>query len=119
MLPGFARDTVTVQRATVVEERGTTRLDWSNPAETVVAGCSVQPMAGDEKFTAGSQEGGGRRDAVITRWKLYAPPGIDLLARDRVVHAGVAYQIDGSPQRWPSPSGALSHVTALLFEVEG
>lgn len=96
---------VTVLRATATEDDyGNPVRDWTTAAVVEVRGCSLQPLTGAE-VTIG-------RDTVVPRWRLWAPAGTDLLASDRVRYDGVAYEVDGEPQRWDFPP--LSHVEALL-----
>lgn len=108
----FANDVVTVVSAPLVDDGyGNQVLDWPNATETAVAGCRVQPERGSE-YTVD-------REAVATRWRLFGPDGMDLEATDRIVHQGATYEVEGSVERWPSPTGALAHVEARLVRVEG
>lgn len=108
----YHRDTVTVLRAQLVDDGyGNESPDWDNPTETTVPGCRVQPERGDDYVLD--------REAVITRWRLFAPAGTDLRATDRVEHQDVVYEVEGSVERWPSPTGSLAHVEALLRRAEG
>lgn len=113
-LPRWWRHTITVLVADRIVERGDVILDWSNPTRTEYRGCHVQPMAGDEVFVSD-----GRRNAVVTRWKLFAPPNVVVGALDRVKYAGTTYELDGAPRAWPSASGRLDHLEAILQLVEG
>lgn len=116
----FKNQTVVVVRPDWVVERGNRIPDWSNATEFPVSGCRVQPMTGDEvMFSGASDEGGTNRDSVITRWKLFGPPGMDIEAYDRVRHLGKTYEVEGPPQEWPSPTGVLRHTEARLMLVEG
>lgn len=117
MLPSWWRDTITVVEPGSVVERGTARPDWSTATRTRVDCCQMQPLAGDEQFTV--LDGNGRRTAVVTRWKMFAPPAAPVTASCRVEHAGVTYELDGPPRNWPSASGALGHIEAVLQRVEG
>lgn len=119
MTVSFATDTVTVIRPAWIVERGDEIPDWSSASEHQITGCRVQPMSGEEVLFSGSGGGGAARDAVISRWKLFAPTGADITERDRVRHQGVVYEVDGSIQRWPSPTGTLAHTEAVLQRVEG
>lgn len=108
----FHRDTITVLRAPLVPDDYNNQVpDWPNAAETPVGGCRVQPERGAD-YTLD-------REAVLTRWRLFAPASVDLLPTDRVRHGGVDYDIEGSVERWPSPTGALAHVEALMRRVDG
>lgn len=108
----FLGDTVTVVRAPLVDaDYNNQEFDWPNATETEVGGCRVQPERGPEYTTD--------RDAVTTRWRLFGPDGMDLEATDHIVHQGTTYEVDGSVERWPSPTGALAHIEARLVRVEG
>lgn len=109
MLPSWWRDSITVLKAPLVtDEYGTpgTERDWAAATSTVVEGCSVQPVAGAE-YDQG-------REAVTVRWRVYAPAGTDLRAGDRVVYRGDTYDVEGDGQAWPSATGGLDHVQALM-----
>lgn len=111
MLPSFARDTVTILRASKRTDRGTDALDWSDPTSLLVSGCSVQPSGGSRDF---------ERDAnTDVRWTAYVPPSTDVHVGDRIVWNGSTYEIDGEPRVWSSPTGAVSHVQLDLVRWEG
>lgn len=98
----FWRDTITRLRAPLVPDEYATpanQRDWENATATEIAGCSVQPVTGLEHDQG--------REAVTTRWRVYAPAGADLQAGDRVTFAGETYEVDGPGQDWPSPTGML------------
>lgn len=115
----YHTDTVTVVRAPVVKDPYDNDVfDWPNATSTPVTGCRVQPEHGS------SRAGGGveyviDREAITTKWRLFGPAGMDLLATDRVQHQGATYAVDGSVERWPSPTGRLAHVEARLTLTEG
>ena len=111
-VPFWARQTVTVVEPTLVDDRGTMVADYTVPASEVdVPGCSVQPGASAEVLAA--------RQGVSVRWTVYAPSSVVVTARSAVRYAGTLYQVDGEPQRWPSPTGALDHVVVLLVDWRG
>ena len=112
MLPSFCRDSVTVKRAALVDSRGSKVLDWSNPTEIHLSRCSVQPSTSARDFD-------GRTIQVTEDWTLYAPPGSDIQAGDRIEWNGVTFEIDGAPMPWQSPTGRVSHVWARLKEWRG
>lgn len=108
----LAVTTVTRLRATVVaDEYGNTGLSWATPSEAPITGCSVQPVPGTEVLDG--------RNAVVSRWKWFGPRNADVRASDRIRHAGVVYDVDGSVQRWDDPAGRLSHSYCLLRRAEG
>ncbi len=108
-------DTVTVRRPwrTVPDEYGNQVPDWHNAADTILTGCMVQPLAGDEQLPTG-------RDAIATVWQLFAPGGPDTLrATDRVVYRGVVHEVDGEVSVWLTPWGSPNHVQCRLKVVRG
>lgn len=107
----FKRDTVTVIRPAWIVERGDRIADWGNATEHTVPGCRVQPVVGQEIHD--------NRDAIVTRWNLFAPSAADIESTDRVRHQGVVYEVEGDIRRWPSPTGALANTQATLQRVEG
>lgn len=114
MLPWLASETVVRLRGDVGSDGyGGTAVDWSGePDRLSVPGCSVQPMAGAEVVDG--------RDAVTSRWTLYAPDTADISSLDRVEYRGVAYDVDGSVQLWVDPTGAgLDHKVAVLRRGDG
>lgn len=112
MLPSFCDDAVTVKRARLVERRGTIVPDWSDPQEFELRGCSVQPGSTSRDFD-------GRAVQVTEDWTLFAPPGSDIEAGDRIVWRGRTFETDGAPMPWESPTGRVSHVWARLAEWRG
>jgi hypothetical protein len=124
MYPSFWTDTVDVLQAELVDDvdgsnYGNQTLDWDNATTTALDGVHVQPVAEPEQIAAG-------RDTVTTRWRLQMPadvaeslPAGELQATDRVTYRGKVYEIDGQPERWPSPTGTMDHVDAFLVLTEG
>lgn len=113
MLPAWARQSIAVVEPALVDDRGTMVPDWSATpvSEVTVPGCSVQPGASAEVLEA--------RQGVSVRWTVYAPASVALSAHSAVRYAGRLYDVDGEPQRWPSPTGALDHTVILLVDHEG
>ena len=85
-------------------------IDWTNPAAASISGCSVQPAAGQEIQLD--------RDAIVSRWTLYAPLTADIQSTDRIRHNGQDYEIDGSVQDWPDMFG-LGHRQCFLRKAVG
>ena len=115
MTPAFWRDSIEVIRAPLVtDEYGTSGAarDWENAVTVTVSGCSVQP----ESFSEYPAEG---REASVTRWRVFTPPGADIRAGDRIRYAGALFEVDGDGMAWPSASGCLDHVEARIKRVEG
>lgn len=111
MLPSFANVTVTVRRAPFKEQRGTTVRDWAAATEHEVAGCEVQPSSTSRDFE--------RAEQLADSWRLYAPPGSDIEAGDRIVFEGTVFDIDGVPYTWKSPTGRVSNMQCRLVEWSG
>lgn len=113
MFPSFASTTVTRVRPATRVVNGRTVVDWDAPPESELAipGWSVQPGASTEVLQ--------NRDNVSIRWTAYGPPGADVKPTDAIRHDGRLYDVDGEPQRWPSPTGGLSHTVLLLIDHEG
>ena len=109
MLPSFCNDVVTVDRAPLVEVRGTFEPDWEHPVSVEVAGCSFQPVQGSTAWTD-------PRQAVTVRATLYMPPNADVKAGDRITYQGNQYAIDGAPLPWKSPTGRVSHIQCTLID---
>lgn len=109
MLPSFCNDSVTVERAPLVEVRGTFEPDWGHPVSMEVAGCSFQPVQGSTAWTD-------PRQAVTIRATLYMPPDAPVQAGDRIRYDGNLYAIDGAPMPWKSPTGRVSHIQCSLVD---
>jgi len=109
-----ARETVTVVRA---GESVETPLGYSPGPSTPhdVDGCSLQRLLGNSSLETMS----GDVDKLVTRWILYAPPGADILASDRVQQGPLDLQVDGDPATWPGPNGRPHHVEVYLKRWEG
>ena len=111
MLPSFAREAVTVSRAPYKDERGTKVRDWASESVThaTVRGCSFQPVSSETYWTDVSQ-------AVTVSARLFMPPGTDVQPDDRITVRGTDYAIQGAPEAWESPTGAVSHIVVNLIE---
>lgn len=112
MLPSWCRDSVDVWRAPLVAVRGTEERDWANAAKHTVTGCSVQPSTTSTGWND-------PREALTASMTLYAPPGADVMAGDRVDFGGASYRVDGIAMPWRSPTGAVDHLMAYLVGWEG
>lgn len=110
MLSFFTQE-VTRLRPVLVDVRGTVVPDWSNPDILKITGCNVQ-----QSGTSLDQQG---RFAVMDGLTLYAPPGSDIQAGDRIKYDGKTYTIDGDPREWASPTGVVSTVQCPLKRWEG
>lgn len=111
-LPSFCRDAVVVLRAPLVDRRGAKERDWGSSSSHEVAGCSVQ-------IGSTSTDRGDPRESVSSAATLYAPPGADIAAGDRISCASGTFSVEGIPMPRTSPSGAVSHVECQLSRWEG
>lgn len=114
MIPSFWRDSIDVLRAPLItDEYGTpsAERDWAHQTTTTYATCSVQPLASTE-YDLG-------REATTVRWRVFGPPGMDIRSGDRLLFNGETYEADGDGQAWPSATGDLDHVEAVIKRREG
>lgn len=110
MLPSWASDTITVERAPLVDVgHNDLQPDWENAVPHDVEGCSVEPGASQEVLAG--------RDATLVRWTVHAPAGADVLSTDRVIWAGDPYGVDGEPLRYGV--GIADHVVVALKDWKG
>jgi hypothetical protein len=111
MTPGS--DHVTVLRAPLdgTSRYAAQRRDWASATSHTLSGVSVQPMAATEATVD--------REYTATHLALYALPGADLLAADRVVWRGVTYEVDGPPATWFDLGGVADHVEAVIKRMAG
>lgn len=112
MLPALiATETVVRLRATTTTDAHNNPVrSWSSPSSLTIDGCSVQPAEGDEYLLG--------REQITSRWKWFGPSDADVLSTDRLRHASVDYEVDGSVQLWPDHAG-LGHKWAYLKKVAG
>ncbi len=85
------------------------------PTVTVISGVSLQPLQG----SASSEINGVNYDQLITRWKLFAPPGVDLATTDRIRQGSLDLVVDGELVVWPGVDGAPHHAEAMLKRFSG
>lgn len=109
MLPTFARESVLIERAPLVDSRGTKVRDWAHAVSHEVGGCNLQPVSSSVTWLDPAQ-------AVTVRARLFVPPGSDIQAGDRVTVRGAQYAIDGEPHAWESPTGAVDHIECALID---
>jgi hypothetical protein len=96
---------------------GNTAPDWSSPASRTAAAyvrpqsTSVRP-SGDEHVEVG-------RDVSERSFQVHTNDAA-VTAFERVVYAGVTYDVDGEPLVWASPPGGrLGHTKLQLRRVDG
>lgn len=111
MLPSIMCQTVAGKRRI---QTGLNR--YNNPTYDIedvpIPGCSFQPIDQTSEFHDG-------QDQVVSRWKLFAPPTIDLTSLDYIDVNGRSYEFDGEVMMWPGPDGNPHHAEAFLKLVEG
>lgn len=113
MLPSFTNQSWTRERYPLADDgHGNEVPDLDEtPDALTVTGCSIQPGASTDAL--------GDREANLIAWTIYQPPGSDVLATDFGRIGGQLYRVHGEPQRWTSPSGAVSNDVVLLERWEG
>lgn len=106
----LATKTVTRLRGTSAPNAyGDATTSWTSPARLTIEGCAFQPEDGQEILAD--------RTAVISRWRWFGPPEADVRSSDRLEVDGIAYDIDGSVQKWDDPD--LGHQVALCRRADG
>ena len=111
MLPRFARQTAEIQRAPLVDKRGTLVRDWKHATKHTASRCLVQPLS--------TQLALERREGVEIDATGYFQPGTDIQADDRVIFDGQSYVVSGEPLKVVSPTGRLNHIQAFLKAYRG
>lgn len=113
MLPTFCRDTVTRIRPSTTTSRGSTIFDWSTDKVNTknISGCSMQPAS-----TSLSEDG--RVLGISDTYTLFAPPGADIQAGDRIQYGSKVYTIDGDVREQPSAMN-LEHIEITLRRYSG
>lgn len=114
MLPAsLATQSVVRLRAGVVTDGyGDDVADWSSPTSQTISGCLLTPVQGGEFLQA--------RDAVVTRWQWFGPADADVTSADRLQYADATYEVDGSVEDWPDPTGSgLAYRSCYLRRSDG
>ena len=111
-LPVWCHDTVTVQRAPLVDDRGSRVRDWAHADAWQVEGCSVQP-------SAMPAQPGDREGQRSEEWSLWLPMDADILDTDRVLFDGRTFTIVDGIRPWRDPFGRLDHLQATIRRWEG
>jgi hypothetical protein len=107
-IPFGATITVTVVRPAATDGFGD---PTGTATETAVSGCSVWQDEGAEDTT--------NADTVTTPVRMVAPADTDLRATDRVIVAGLTYEVVGEPVNYRSPFTAAEFLGAYLRRVTG
>lgn len=113
----LGNETVYIIRAPLVAGRtGGEERVWSQATETPVEHCSVQPFPLAEKLNF---EESRSREHARTAYRIYAPPGTDVLATDRVRWNGVVMDVFGHAGPWHRRNGSTHHITFIGRERSG
>lgn len=111
MLPSFCFDTVKRIRPGTTTSRGSTIFDWDNATTAEISGCSMQPAS-----TSLSTDG--RVLGIQDEWTLFAPPGSDIQAGDRIEFLGKTYIVQGDVRIQPAALN-LQHLHITLRRYSG
>ena len=111
LMVSFATQVPVIQRPGSVTEWGQTVVDWDNPVEIAVPGCTDYALSGMETVQG--------VDVVAGTRQMFMPSGTDVRGTDRIKHLGRLWEIIGEPSEQISPTGELSHVEVLLKRWEG
>lgn len=87
----------------------------ADPVKTVINGMSLQPVFG----VASTEVNGADFDRVVTRWRLFAPPGTDLVTTDRIQQGALDLEVDGELVTWPGANGQPHHLEVMLRKYGG
>lgn len=109
----FAIETVHIVRPPWITERGRQVQDWRNAPDP------GRPVPGCTGWPGPSSEHSDRRDGVVIARTELLPAGTDVLATDGVRIADELFKVEGRPQVWRSPTGALDSVVVELIRWEG
>ena len=113
MTRSFYTDTVTRLRAPLVDDgHGNMTENWDEPASADIWGCRVQPLSSAEVLEH-------RQAGLEVTKRLLAPYASGVLSTDRIVFAGVTYEVGDDPANHRSPSGAAAHDEILLRRFDG
>lgn len=111
LMVSFATETPIILRPGITEEWGQEVVDWDNPTEIPIPGCTDYALSGVETLQGTEVAMGSRQ--------MFMPAGTDVRATDRIRHLGYVWEIVGEPAPQISPTGALSHVEVLLKRWKG
>lgn len=111
MNPGAEQ--ITRLRAELVSggRHGSQARDWANATSATITGCAVQPLMVAESPLD--------QAFIAQRLQVLAPPGVDLVATDRIVYAEVTYEVDGGAQHWRDQAGRPDHVELVIKRLAG
>lgn len=107
MLPSFCRDTVTVIRPKMVDQRGSLVPDYTQATESTLSGVSVQPSSTADSTV--EVRFNSSFDAI-----MYAPANADIQRLDRIRWRTFTFDVDGVAMPWVSASGSLDHMVVHL-----
>ncbi|PPG25974.1 hypothetical protein C5E10_18055 [Pseudoclavibacter sp. RFBG4] len=109
MPSSFAKTTITRKRYPVLDDMGTPRTDYdATPEVESIEGCWVEPVE-----STSDNDG---QILTVTGYKIAAPFGTDILARDIITVDGFPgdYIAEGDAQQVRSPTGRLNQALASV-----
>jgi hypothetical protein len=107
MLPSFAVEPVVIVWPTVTKDsRNNDIRDYGPTARRVHVRGWLNPGGSSEVFDEG--------DVASDSWTLFLPAGAEIDSTCAVEAQAGTFQVQGEPQIWSSPTGALAHVEASL-----
>lgn len=109
----WCRDTLTVERAPLVEERGNPVYEWGTAVTHDIPGCSLQP--GGMALTTDGLRVANRE----IRYEAWLPPDADIQPTDRVIIHGRPYLIADGVQEWRGVDGMIDHLHIQLADWRG
>lgn len=91
-------DTIIVVRAgqSTGEEDAYGTPILGDPTRTPIEGCNVQPFV--SRNTSETQTP--TEDLVVSKWRLFAPAGSDILPTDKIEFGSLELQVDGELMPW-------------------
>ena len=112
MIP-LGNDVFYVLRAPLVADARTGSLsrDWSQAARLPVIWALITPFELAQKL---SVEDNREREFSQTHFKVFAPPGTDIVYTDRIEYWSEVYIVSGSVRRWRDFDGCEDHVEFVV-----
>lgn len=87
--------------------------DWSTSTALAVTGVGIEPRPSSEPVQ-------NARNAVVSGFTAYLPPGTAITSANRVTVRGNTYDVQGEPAVWRNPfSGWAPGIIVQLEKTEG
>lgn len=105
--------TITILNAPLKQDgrSGNLKREWGEAVSTVLPGCWLLPISGDEAVQD--------REFSMVNLRLYTPWTEHLLVTSRVEVNNLTYEVNGEPRRWPGPAGDWHHIEADIKRLTG